>query len=84
MVAIAEPDAARAEAMRARLGGNARIYSGWEELLADDEVEAVDICLPHHLHMPAAVAAAQAGKHILVEKPIAGPGRSGRDDPGCR
>ena len=71
VVAIAEPDAGRAEAMRARLGGSARIYPGWEELLRDDEVEAVDICLPHHLHMPAAVAAAQAGKHILVEKPIA-------------
>ncbi len=71
VVAIAEPDKARAEAMRERLGGTARIYSSWEGLLQDDEVEAVDICLPHHLHLPAAVASAEAGRHVMVEKPIA-------------
>lgn len=71
VVAIAEPDEARASAMRDRLGGSARIYSSWERLLEDDEVEAVDICLPHHLHRPAAVAAAEAGKHVMVEKPLA-------------
>lgn len=43
-----------------------------ETLLADDEIELVDICLPTHLHRPVAEAALQAGKHVLVEKPIAG------------
>jgi predicted dehydrogenase len=33
-------------------------------------VEAVDICLPHHLHLPAILAAARAGKHVLCEKPL--------------
>jgi predicted dehydrogenase len=51
-------------------GGKAKLYSGIEELLAAPDVDAVDICLPHHLHMPAIVAAARAGKAILCEKPL--------------
>jgi predicted dehydrogenase len=39
--------------------------------LDDPSVDAIDICLPHNLHAPVAVAAAQAGKHILCEKPLA-------------
>lgn len=46
-------------------------YRSWREALSDRNVEAVDICLPTHLHAEAAVAALQAGKHVLVEKPIA-------------
>lgn len=45
-------------------------YSDFTELVQDPEVDAVDICLPHHLHKPAIVAAANAGKHILCEKPL--------------
>lgn len=45
-------------------------YSDYHELLADPTIEAVSICLPNALHMPAVLAAAQAGKHILCEKPI--------------
>jgi len=51
--------------------GGGKIYRGFEEVLADPEVEAVDICTPHHFHRPMAVAAFQAGKHVLVEKPMA-------------
>jgi UDP-N-acetyl-2-amino-2-deoxyglucuronate dehydrogenase len=40
-------------------------------ILADDRVDAVSICTPHRLHAPMAIAAAEAGKHVLVEKPIA-------------
>jgi UDP-N-acetyl-2-amino-2-deoxyglucuronate dehydrogenase len=43
----------------------------YREALAREEVEAVDLCLPHDLHEPVARAAAAAGKHVLVEKPIA-------------
>jgi predicted dehydrogenase len=41
------------------------------QALQDPRVDAVDICLPHDLHEPVALAAARAGKHILCEKPIA-------------
>jgi predicted dehydrogenase len=42
-----------------------------EELLANPEVDAVYIAVPHHLHAPLTIQAAEAGKHIFVEKPIA-------------
>jgi predicted dehydrogenase len=42
-----------------------------EEVLASDGVDAVVISTPHHLHAPQAIAAAQAGKHIVIEKPLA-------------
>ncbi|HCA46027.1 MAG TPA: hypothetical protein DEP45_01350, partial [Armatimonadetes bacterium] len=47
------------------------VYTDWRELLADDRVDAVSVLLPHHLHCEVAVAAAQAGKHVLTEKPMA-------------
>lgn len=43
----------------------------YRQALAEDKIDAVYIALPHHLHEAAAVAAAQAGKHILLEKPMA-------------
>ncbi|MFC7455646.1 Gfo/Idh/MocA family protein [Brachybacterium sp. GCM10030267] len=45
-------------------------YADFHALLAEADVDAVDICLPHHLHRSAIVAAAQAGRHILCEKPL--------------
>jgi predicted dehydrogenase len=50
---------------------NVAKYTKLEELLADDGVDAVDICLPTHLHTETAIAALEAGKHVLVEKPMA-------------
>ncbi len=49
---------------------NVRKYSEIDELLADEEVELVDICLPTHLHKSVSMASLNAGKHTLVEKPI--------------
>jgi len=46
-------------------------YRTLEEMLADPLVEAVDLCLPTHLHAPRAIAALRAGKHVLIEKPLA-------------
>ncbi len=44
--------------------------TSFEELLKGPDFDAVDLCLPNHLHLEAAVQAARAGKHILCEKPL--------------
>jgi len=49
----------------------AKAYTSLEELLNDESVGAVVLPLPHHLHCPVSIQCAQAGKHILVEKPMA-------------
>lgn len=56
-------------AAAARAGG-ADYYTDYREAIQRSDVDVVDICLPHHLHAPVAIAAAQAGKHVFVEKPI--------------
>lgn len=45
--------------------------TSWEKLIANKEIDVIDICAPNDLHMPIALAAAKAGKHIICEKPIA-------------
>ncbi len=47
------------------------VFRSYEEALSDSAIEAVDLCLPHHLHAEAALSAFAAGKHVLLEKPIA-------------
>jgi predicted dehydrogenase len=69
LVGVADLDGAR-RAEAARLTG-ARTYSDFRVLLARPELDAVSICLPDRLHEEAAVAAAEAGKAILLEKPLA-------------
>jgi predicted dehydrogenase len=65
-VADAVPGTARTRATE--LG--ARDFTDYRRLLAEADIDAVDICLPHHLHRDAIVTAAEAGKHILCEKPL--------------
>jgi predicted dehydrogenase len=45
-------------------------FAAYADLIRDADIDAVDICLPHHLHRDALVRAADAGKHILCEKPL--------------
>ena len=51
--------------------GLERTYLSYDELLADPDVDAVEILTPHHLHHPMVLAAARAGKHVSVQKPMA-------------
>ena len=51
--------------------GVRRWYARWRELLADADVESVYIATPVHLHVEQTIAAAEAGKHVLCEKPMA-------------
>ena len=69
MTAIADVDTGRAQRLAER-AGNAQVYSVYREMVVSSLVDAVDNCLPHHLHRDAIVAAAAAGKHILCEKPL--------------
>ena len=70
IVAICSRDRAKAEETAKKLG-IPKAYGSYEELLADPQVEAVYNPLPNHLHVPWSVKAAEAGKHVLCEKPVA-------------
>lgn len=50
---------------------NAKAYTDYKELLADDSIDVISVCLPNYLHAPASIAASNSGKHVLVEKPMA-------------
>lgn len=64
------PERAKQKAREADLE-DARLYTDPADLLADPEVAAVSICTPPHLHAAQTIAAARAGKHILIEKAVA-------------
>ena len=68
MTAVADTVPETLARRRDELGAEA--FSDYAELIAHADIDAVDICLPHHLHADAILAAADAGKHILCEKPL--------------
>jgi predicted dehydrogenase len=70
IVAVASRDPDKAAKAAAALGVP-KSYGSYEALLADPEIEAIYNPLPNHLHVPWTVRAAEAGKHVLCEKPIA-------------
>lgn len=51
--------------------GIPNVFTDYEEMLKLDGLEAISVCLPNFLHMPATVAGLEAGKHVLCEKPLA-------------
>jgi predicted dehydrogenase len=88
IVAVCDVDEARAQD-RAHAWGVAKAYRDLDDVLADRDVDAVDLLTPHHLHAAQAVAALEAGKHVSLQKPptrtlaeldrvIEAAGRSGR------
>jgi predicted dehydrogenase len=70
IVAIVDPDQ-EFLAERSMTLGVSRTYTTLEEALLDPSVEAVSICTPHGLHADQAIVACDAGRHVLVEKPMA-------------
>jgi predicted dehydrogenase len=70
MAGIASRDRGKAEAAARELG-IPKAYGSYEEMLADPEIEVVYNPLPNHLHVPWSIRAAEAGKHVLCEKPVA-------------
>jgi predicted dehydrogenase len=69
VMAIASRDRGKAEET-ARALGIAKAYGSYEDLLADPQIEAIYNPLPNQLHVPWSIRAAEAGKHVLCEKPL--------------
>ena len=67
LVAVCDRDAAR----KKPLWGDTPFYTDYERMLDAVRPDVVHICLPHHLHVPATVAAVSRGCHVLTEKPVA-------------
>lgn len=69
LVCVVDIDEGRARASAAKYG--CRWHVDYLQALHDDEVDVVHICTPHYLHSSMAIEAVRAGKHVLVEKPVA-------------
>jgi predicted dehydrogenase len=67
---VAVADVVEETARRRAAELDAATYTDFRQMILEADLDAVDICLPHYLHAEAIVAAAQAGKHILCEKPL--------------
>ena len=53
-----------------RFGTPLKAFSDYQKMLSDPSIDVIDICTPHPLHPEQAIAAAEAGKHLIIEKPI--------------
>lgn len=71
LVAVCDIDPARTALMREKYGDEIVVYSDYREMLRGTKAKVISICSPHGLHAEMAIQAAEAGKHVLVEKPMA-------------
>ena len=71
LVALADPVAGRAESVCKNFGGKSKCYTDYKEMLKDPNVDAVVVAGPNSLHASQSIEALEAGKHALVEKPMA-------------
>ena len=70
IVAVCDTNKAHAR-KKAKEWGVEKIYTDYQQVLEDKEVDVVELLTPHHLHCPMTVQACQAGKHVSVQKPMA-------------
>lgn len=68
--AVCDTNGERAKAFAAETGAE-RIYTDYEDVLKDGDIDAVELLVPHHLHCDMTVRACRAGKHVSVQKPMA-------------
>ena len=69
-VAVCDTDPERVKHAKTELGDSIKTYTKYQDLLADDKVDLVIVILPHNLHAEVCIAASQAGKHVVTEKPF--------------
>jgi predicted dehydrogenase len=70
IVAVCDIKKGRAQ-QKARTWGVETVYTDYQELLADPEIDLVELLVPHHLHAEMTIAACESGKHVSVQKPMA-------------
>lgn len=71
VVALCSRSLDKAKAKAQEAGPGCRAYDNYSAMLADDRVKIVAVCTPHPQHPPQTIEAAKAGKHIVIEKPVA-------------
>jgi predicted dehydrogenase len=70
LAAVCDVDRSKAQAIAGRFGIE-RVFGSDQDVFSSDDLDAIVICTPSHLHEEQAIAAMEGGKHVLVEKPIA-------------
>lgn len=69
VVALCDANEARARAL-AEEYGIARVYTDYQEMLQDGEINTVSVCTPNSMHAPMSIAALESGRHVICEKPL--------------
>jgi predicted dehydrogenase len=70
IVAVCDPRRKRAQE-KAKTWGVERVFARYQQVLADTDIDMVELLVPHHLHAEMTIAACEAGKHVSVQKPMA-------------